>query len=145
MAPAEIMRPAQRHNLLIAKAHAGKHVSDVIRALRAVGQPAARRQLRVVDVVRPAAPPGDFWAAHLAHRDGAGERPEVGVGEPGVGGLHGLEEAAGVLEAGVGGVAAFGFVAHAGAVGAAGVGFGVVGAGGVPVFGVVSMEDEDGG
>ncbi len=48
-------------------------------------------------------------------------------------GFYGLEEDAGMLETGVGGVAAFGFVAHASAIGATGVGFGVVGARGVPV------------
>ena len=48
-------------------------------------------------------------------------------------GFEGFEEEAGVLKTGVRGVAAFGFVAHSRAVGAAGVGGEVVGSGGVPV------------
>lgn len=47
--------------------------------------------------------------------------------------LDGFEKGAAVLEASVGWVAAFGFVTHARAVGAACVGCKVVGAGGVPV------------
>jgi hypothetical protein len=46
--------------------------------------------------------------------------------------FEGFEEDAGVLEACVGWVAAFGFVAHAGAVATARVRFGVVGTGRVP-------------
>lgn len=46
--------------------------------------------------------------------------------------FYGFEENAGVLEAGVGGVATFGLIAHSSAVGAAGVCFFIVGAGGMP-------------
>jgi hypothetical protein len=48
--------------------------------------------------------PGDLGAVHGLDGDDARERPEVGVRDPLVGGLDGLEERAGVLEAGVGAV-----------------------------------------
>jgi len=77
--------------------------------------------------------PVDVRASHLFDGDDAGKSPQIGVGDPGMLLLDGLEEDAGVLQAGVGRVTAFGLVTHAGAVAAAGIGLGVVGAGGVPV------------
>lgn len=48
--------------------------------------------------------PGDLGSAHGLDGSHAGEGPEVGVRDPVVGGLDGVKEGAGVLEAGVGAV-----------------------------------------
>ena len=82
MPPPQVMRPAQRHNLLIREAHTVEDEPDVVRPLRAVRQPASRRQLAVVDEIRAAWLPGDFRAAHFFYGDCAGEGPEVCVGYP---------------------------------------------------------------
>lgn len=84
--------------------------------------------------------PLDVRAPHLFDGDDAGECPQVGIGDPGMLLLDGLKEDASVLQAGIGRVAALGLVTHAGAVAAAGVGLGVVGAGGVPEVLSVSTE-----
>ena len=57
------------------------------------------------------------------------ERPQVGIRDPRVFRFDGFEEDTGMLEAGVGWVAAFSFVAHTGSIAATSVCFGIVCAG----------------
>lgn len=56
--------------------------------------------------------PRDLGPAHGLDGGDAGEGPEVGVRDPLVGGLDGLEERAGVVEAGVGAVRGLGLAEH---------------------------------
>src|SRR5256885_5872690 len=130
MAASEIMRARQRNNLLVVEAHPIEDESDVICSLCAIGQPAPRWQLAVVDKICPAAFPFHLRPAHLFDRDHSSKCPEVRVCYPRELCLYGFEEGSGVLQAGIGRVATLCLVTHAGTVGAASVGQGTVRAGG---------------
>ena len=127
VAAAERVGTAQRDDLLVGEAHAAEDGAEVVPPLGAVGQAAVGRAEADV-AVGAAGAPGDAGALHFLDGGHARKRPEVGVGDPGELGFHGLEELAGGFEAGVGAVVAFGGEAHGCAVGAACVGGGVVGA-----------------
>lgn len=70
--------------------------------------------------------PGDCGALYFLDSAEGGERPEVGLRDPGQGVLDGLKEVAGGFEAGAGAMAPFGREVCGSAVGAAGTGGGVV-------------------
>ena len=55
-----------------------------------IGKTTARGDLRVIGEICPAALPGDRGTAHFFNGDDGGERPEVGVGEEGVGVFYGF-------------------------------------------------------
>lgn len=135
MTAAERVCARKSNYFLVVEAHSVKDFPEVAGTLCSVWQApldVMLQNLRIVDIVGSSAFPWDGWPTCHLNSDGASQCPEVGVGDPWVRFFDRLEENACMLEAGIGGVAAFMLVAHAGAVGATGVGVGVIGAGGVP-------------
>ena len=131
VAPPQSMRAAQRYNLAVVEPHAPEDRAQVILPLGAVRESSVGRAEADVAIGAPG-PPGHRGALHLLDGCHARERPQVRVGDPGELLLDRFQEVAGGFQAGVGAVVAFGGEAHRGAVGAAGVGGGVVGAAAVP-------------
>lgn len=115
----------ERNNLAVIEAHTVEDVTDVLLLLAAVGEPAVRSAGAEV-LVGPARPPGDGRATQLLDGAGAGQGPEVGVGDPWELGLDGLEEITGVVEAGIGAVVGFRGESHSRTVAASSAGFLVI-------------------
>ena len=132
MAPPQIMCSGQSYDLLVGEAHAVENMADVVRSLGAVWQATSRWKLGVINEICASWCPQNLRAAHCLHRHATRQRPHVRVGYPRVLLLDGLEEDAGMLQAGIGRVASLGFIAHAGAIRAACIGLEIVGTGGMP-------------
>lgn len=131
VAAAESVGAGESDDVLVVEAHAVEDGAQVVVALGAIRQAAVRSAVADVAVLAAGAPV-DVGAAHLLDGAAGGESPQVGVGDPGEGLLHGLEEVASSDQTGVGAVVALRRETHGGTVGAAGAGLLVVGAGGVP-------------
>lgn len=125
VAPAQGVGTGQGDHLLVVEAHAAKDGADVVLVLGRVREAAVGRAEGDVAVLS-AGPPRDDGALHLLHGADARQRPQVRVRDPGELLLDGLEEVAGVLQAGVGAVVRLGREPHRGAVAAAGARGGVV-------------------
>lgn len=131
VAAAERVGAGQRNHGAVVEAHAAEDGADVAAVLGCVGEAAVGCAEGKVAVAAARAV-RDLGALHLLDGGDAAQDPEVRVADPGEGGLDGLEEVAGGLQTGVGAMVALGSEAHGGAVGTAGAGQLVVGAGGVP-------------
>ena len=133
VAPAQRVRPAQRHDLAVVEPHPGREDgAEVLGPLRRVGQARVLGGQAAVGEVGAARGPLDLGAPHLLDGHGARQSVEVGVGDPGELLLDGLEQRARDAEARVGAVRGLRVEAHGGAVAASRARLGVVGARAVP-------------
>jgi hypothetical protein len=136
----ERMRPRQRHNGAIVKAHSSKHRPQMRRAVRRIRQPPhGRTTTRMMTTaivrrsgVRAAIPKGNRGAARQFHRDRSRQRPHVGGTQIGKGVLHGLYQFLHERETRIGAVGALGVKAHGRAVRTAIIRFIRKGTSGVP-------------
>ena len=138
MAAAKGVGAGQSDNLLVVEAHAVEDVAQMVVALAGVGETAIRRAEGDVTILATGAV-GDDGALHFLDGADTTKDPQIGVGDPRVLSLYGLEEIAGSEKTGVGAVITLRGEAHSGAVAATGASLLIVGAACVP-----SEAEEDG-
>lgn len=150
MATSQSVGSGKSNNLLVVESHAVEDVTEVILGLGGIGKTSIwiisvtisnkrittsglhTRSASSNILVGTSRTVRNLRSSHLLDSTNSSKNPQVGVGDPRVLGLNGLNSVTGNLQTGIGSVVGLGGETHGSSVGSSGLGVLVVGSGSVP-------------